>query len=162
MSFLNQGRKLWGGRFTGKVDPEMDKFNASIGFDKRMWREDIMVMTGILSDIYKSVIKYFLSPLMITRSIPTSSDRSEVAHWWKCAPYMYIPHGKSLEILREWGVSRAKFLRVSMKLTWKFKPNNHPWWRYLFWDYTTSDHLNSIFLVNMSMCIIAYYCILRQ
>lgn len=81
MSFLNQGRKLWGGRFTGKVDPEMDKFNASIGFDKRMWREDIMVMTGILSDIYKSVIKYFLSPLMITRSIPTSSDRSEVAHW---------------------------------------------------------------------------------
>lgn len=81
MSFLNQGRKLWGGRFTGKVDPEMDKFNASIGFDKRMWREDIMVMTGILSDIYKSVIKYFLTPLMITRSILTSSDRSEAAHW---------------------------------------------------------------------------------
>lgn len=81
MPFLNQGRKLWGGRFTGKVDPEMDKFNASIGFDKRMWREDIMVMTEILSDIYKPVIKYFLSPLMITRSIPTSSDRSEAAHW---------------------------------------------------------------------------------
>lgn len=77
MSFLNQGRKLWGGRFTGKVDPEMDKFNASIGFDKRMWREDIMVMTEKLSEIYKSV-KYFLSPLMITRTIPTSSDRSEV------------------------------------------------------------------------------------
>lgn len=36
------GRKLWGGRFSGKVDPEMDKFNASIGFEKRMWREDIM------------------------------------------------------------------------------------------------------------------------
>jgi len=33
--------KLWGGRFTGSVDPLMEKFNASIGFDKRMWREDI-------------------------------------------------------------------------------------------------------------------------
>lgn len=48
--FLNtQGRKLWGGRFSGKVDPEMDKFNASIGFDKRMWKEDIMVMIEILT-----------------------------------------------------------------------------------------------------------------
>ena len=73
MSFLNQGRKLWGGRFTGKVDPEMDKFNASIGFDKRMWKEDIMVIIEILSDICKSV-RYVLAPLMITRLIPTSSD----------------------------------------------------------------------------------------
>ena len=40
---LTQGNKLWGGRFSGKVDPEMEKFNASIGFDKRMWKEDIMV-----------------------------------------------------------------------------------------------------------------------
>lgn len=54
MSFLNQGRKLWGGRFTGKVDPEMDKFNASIGFDKRMWKEDIVVMIEILSVINTS------------------------------------------------------------------------------------------------------------
>jgi len=45
------------------VDPEMDKFNASIGFDKRMWKEDIMVMIEILSDIYKSVSK-FISTLL--------------------------------------------------------------------------------------------------
>ena len=77
MSFFNQGRKLWGGRFTGKVDPEMDKFNASIGFDKRMWKEDIMVIIEILSDICKSV-KDVLSPLIITIFNPTSSDRSEV------------------------------------------------------------------------------------
>ncbi|XP_022793039.1 argininosuccinate lyase-like [Stylophora pistillata] len=37
----SEGSKLWGGRFSGDVDPEMDKFNASIGFDKRMWKEDI-------------------------------------------------------------------------------------------------------------------------
>jgi len=34
-------KKLWGGRFSGAVDPLMEKFNASIGFDKRMWKEDI-------------------------------------------------------------------------------------------------------------------------
>jgi argininosuccinate lyase len=34
--------KLWGGRFTGKNDPLMEKFNASIHFDKRMWKADLV------------------------------------------------------------------------------------------------------------------------
>ena len=29
------------GRFTGETDPLMEQFNASIGYDKRMWRQDI-------------------------------------------------------------------------------------------------------------------------
>eukprot|EP00941_MAST-03F_sp_MAST-3F-sp1_P003040 g3040.t1 len=33
--------KLWGGRFVGRNDPLMEKFNASIGFDKRFWSVDI-------------------------------------------------------------------------------------------------------------------------
>ena len=33
--------KLWGGRFTEDTAPEVDRFNASIGFDRRLWREDI-------------------------------------------------------------------------------------------------------------------------
>lgn len=36
------GAKLWGGRFTGKTDPLMEAFNNSIGFDKRLWRADIV------------------------------------------------------------------------------------------------------------------------
>lgn len=36
-------KKLWGGRFTGATDPLMEKFNESLPFDKRMWREDLMV-----------------------------------------------------------------------------------------------------------------------
>lgn len=35
-------KKLWGGRFTGETDPLMEAFNASIGFDKRMWEVDIL------------------------------------------------------------------------------------------------------------------------
>ncbi|KAL1923932.1 uncharacterized protein VTP21DRAFT_6967 [Calcarisporiella thermophila] len=33
--------KLWGGRFTGKTDPLMDAFNASIHFDRRLFLADI-------------------------------------------------------------------------------------------------------------------------
>lgn len=35
---------MWGGCFFGDVDLEMNKFNVFIGFDKRMWKEDIMVI----------------------------------------------------------------------------------------------------------------------
>lgn len=34
-------KKLWGGRFTGKTDPLMEKFQASISFDKQLWQADI-------------------------------------------------------------------------------------------------------------------------
>ena len=34
-------KKLWGGRFTGSTDPLMEKFNASIVFDRQMWRVDL-------------------------------------------------------------------------------------------------------------------------
>jgi argininosuccinate lyase len=51
--------KLWGGRFTGATDPLMEKFNASISFDKRLWKADIegskayavaLARSGIVSD----------------------------------------------------------------------------------------------------------------
>jgi argininosuccinate lyase len=34
-------QRTWGGRFEGKPDELMTRINASIGFDKRLWREDI-------------------------------------------------------------------------------------------------------------------------
>lgn len=38
---LLQGSKLWGGRFAGNTDAIMEKFNASIAYDQRMWDADI-------------------------------------------------------------------------------------------------------------------------
>ena len=35
------GSKLWGGRFKSDSDKLVDNFNASINFDKRLWKEDI-------------------------------------------------------------------------------------------------------------------------
>ncbi|XP_045171928.2 argininosuccinate lyase-like [Mercenaria mercenaria] len=36
-----EGNKLWGGRFTGATDPVMERYNQSLPYDKRMWREDV-------------------------------------------------------------------------------------------------------------------------
>ena len=33
--------KLWGGRFESKTDAVLESFNASISYDKRMWKADI-------------------------------------------------------------------------------------------------------------------------
>ena len=35
------GSKLWGGRFKTGTDERVDSFNASIDFDKRLFKEDI-------------------------------------------------------------------------------------------------------------------------
>uniref|UniRef100_A0A8I3WE40 Argininosuccinate lyase n=1 Tax=Callithrix jacchus TaxID=9483 RepID=A0A8I3WE40_CALJA len=37
----SESGKLWGGRFVGAVDPIMEKFNASITYDRQLWEVDI-------------------------------------------------------------------------------------------------------------------------
>lgn len=44
----SEATKLWGGRFEGAVDPVMEKFNASISYDKAMWKHDIEVRVSIM------------------------------------------------------------------------------------------------------------------
>ena len=39
--FLVPTKKLWGGRFEKSTDEMINEFQASINFDKRMYREDI-------------------------------------------------------------------------------------------------------------------------
>ena len=37
----SEPKKLWGGRFSERQDPLMEKFNESLSFDRRMWAEDV-------------------------------------------------------------------------------------------------------------------------
>lgn len=37
-----KAQKLWGGRFSGETDPLFEEFNASITFDKALWKADII------------------------------------------------------------------------------------------------------------------------
>jgi argininosuccinate lyase len=59
MSSSDAPKKLWGGRFSGAVDPLMDAFNASIHFDRRMYAADCigsiayakaLALNGIISE----------------------------------------------------------------------------------------------------------------
>ncbi|XP_048839183.1 argininosuccinate lyase isoform X2 [Brienomyrus brachyistius] len=49
-----EGNKLWGGRFAGSTDPIMEKFNASISYDKRMWDADIRGSKGYVKALQKA------------------------------------------------------------------------------------------------------------
>ena len=42
----DEPKKLWGGRFSEAQDPLMEKFNESLSFDRRMWREDVEGSVG--------------------------------------------------------------------------------------------------------------------
>lgn len=37
----NSQMSLWGGRFTGAIDPKMHTFNASLSIDKHMYAADV-------------------------------------------------------------------------------------------------------------------------
>jgi argininosuccinate lyase len=38
---MTDGKKLWGGRFTGQIDPGFARFNRSFGFDRRLFEADV-------------------------------------------------------------------------------------------------------------------------
>jgi argininosuccinate lyase len=38
---MSKGKNLWGGRFTGGVDPSFAKFNSSFAFDRRLFEVDV-------------------------------------------------------------------------------------------------------------------------
>jgi hypothetical protein len=88
LTFTTLGRKpsmsakLWGGRFSGKMDPLMEAFNASLPFDKRLWRVDIMgsqayakalVRTGLLTGAEGEALS---QPRAMRTSTPPTSDGS--------------------------------------------------------------------------------------
>ncbi len=39
---MTESKKLWGGRFEGKLDPRFAEFNRSFGFDRRLFEADVI------------------------------------------------------------------------------------------------------------------------
>src|SRR6185369_15713573 len=39
--FMDESKKLWGGRFAGKTDPGFAEFNNSFRFDRRLFAADV-------------------------------------------------------------------------------------------------------------------------
>lgn len=70
-------KKLWGGRFTGKTDPLMEKFNESLPFDRRMWAEDIQGSQAYAKALAKAGV------LTEEEALAISGGLDEVAEEWR-------------------------------------------------------------------------------
>ena len=72
-------QKTWGGRFRGAASDLMTRINASIGFDKRLWREDIAASKAHASMLRDQGIIAAADAAATADSDPASGHSSPVA-----------------------------------------------------------------------------------
>src|SRR5215210_5225250 len=70
---MSDAKKLWGGRFTGQIDPGFARFNRSFDFDRRLFEADVrgslahgegLRAAGVLSDEEAAAVKRGLRELL--------------------------------------------------------------------------------------------------
>ncbi|VAX19263.1 Argininosuccinate lyase [hydrothermal vent metagenome] len=62
-------KKAWSGRFKGELAPEVEKFNASINFDRRLYRHDIALSIAHAAMLGRERIIPASQAVVITRSL---------------------------------------------------------------------------------------------
>eukprot|EP00882_Tetradesmus_deserticola_P023374 GHRQ01025435.1.p1 GENE.GHRQ01025435.1~~GHRQ01025435.1.p1 ORF type:complete len:238 (+),score=96.97 GHRQ01025435.1:93-806(+) len=87
--------KLWGGRFTGKVDPLMEKFNASLPLDRRMWAEDIRGSQAYAKALAKAGI------LTAEESETIVAGLDKVASEWAAGAFVVKPGDEDIHTANE-------------------------------------------------------------
>uniref|UniRef100_A0A671W712 Argininosuccinate lyase n=1 Tax=Sparus aurata TaxID=8175 RepID=A0A671W712_SPAAU len=68
------GDKLWGGRFVGDTDPVMERFNASIAYDQRMWDADIRGSKAYVKALEKAKLVTTEEMTAISQGLDQISD----------------------------------------------------------------------------------------
>src|SRR5215204_1385727 len=70
---MSEAKKLWGGRFTGQIDPGFARYNRSFGFDRRLFEADVrgslahcegLRAAGVLSEAEASAVSAGLRRLL--------------------------------------------------------------------------------------------------
>jgi argininosuccinate lyase len=70
---MTEAKKLWGGRFTGQIDPGFARYNRSFGFDRRLFEADVrgslahcegLRAAGVLNDEEASAVSAGLRRLL--------------------------------------------------------------------------------------------------
>ncbi|CAL1573160.1 unnamed protein product [Knipowitschia caucasica] len=90
-----EGNKLWGGRFVGDIDPIMEKFNASISYDQRMWDADIRGSKAYV----KALEKAKLVSTDEMNSILTGMD--QIHEEWKKDVFVIKPEDEDIHTANE-------------------------------------------------------------
>ncbi|KAL1867484.1 hypothetical protein Daus18300_006328 [Diaporthe australafricana] len=86
---------LWGGRFTGAIDPLMHKYNASIGYDKALYKEDILGSIAFARANSKAGI--------ITQDEFQAIERGllQVMEEWKQGTFAIMPNDEDIHTANE-------------------------------------------------------------
>ena len=70
---MSEAKKLWGGRFTGQIDPGFARYNRSFGFDRRLFEADVrgslahcegLRAAGVLSEEEAGAVRRGLGELL--------------------------------------------------------------------------------------------------
>jgi len=86
MTDLSKGQKMWGGRFSDKPSDIMQAINVSIGFDKRMAKQDVrgskahadmLAACGIIADTDNAAIQQGLDDILLEIQAGTFPYRDE-------------------------------------------------------------------------------------
>lgn len=90
-----EGQKLWGGRFTGATDPVMEQFNASISYDKRMWKADIQGSLAYVKAIEKVGLVTENEREEITKGL------NKISEEWKNGEFVLKPGDEDIHTANE-------------------------------------------------------------
>ncbi|KAJ4022646.1 hypothetical protein NW752_000145 [Fusarium irregulare] len=101
---------LWGGRFTGGIDPLMHQYNASIGYDKYLYKEDILGSIAFARANAKSGI--------ISNDEFTEIERGlkEVMKEWEAGTFAIMPNDEDIHTANERRLSEIIGKEIGGKL----------------------------------------------
>ena len=104
------GHQLWGGRFVGKMDPIMEKFNASIGFDQRLWKEDIQGSQAYVKALQGAGI------VTIDEMNQIHDSLGKIAEEWKSGNFIVKPGDEDIHTANERRLMEMIGIAVAGKL----------------------------------------------
>lgn len=101
---------LWGGRFTGGIDPLMHQYNASISYDKHLYKEDILGSIAFARANAKSGI--------ISNDEFTEIERGlrEVMKEWEAGTFTIMPNDEDIHTANERRLSEIIGKEIGGKL----------------------------------------------
>ncbi|KAI7769817.1 hypothetical protein ACKAV7_008092 [Fusarium commune] len=101
---------LWGGRFTGGIDPLMHQYNASISYDKLLYKEDILGSIAFARANAKSGI--------ISNDEFTEIERGlrEVLKEWEADTFVIMPNDEDIHTANERRLSEIIGKEIGGKL----------------------------------------------
>uniref|UniRef100_A0A8I5NJ21 Argininosuccinate lyase n=1 Tax=Papio anubis TaxID=9555 RepID=A0A8I5NJ21_PAPAN len=107
----SESGKLWGGRFVGAVDPIMEKFNASIAYDRHLWEVDVQGSKAYSRGLEKAGLLTKAEMDQILHGL------DKVAEEWAQGTFKLSPNDEDIHTANERRLKVVTDLRLWMRQT---------------------------------------------